>query len=215
MPVNDVRGGWVRAGRNLSLNLETWWRWERRQQLARCSNVLPCDALGHETKPPQRWGLWPEDSGVHCWRGGIALIHPDSWNDVYFLKGKSRWQRGASLASLGMRESCWSYRRLHSKTQGWWHINQQRRKSQHPSMSLLPLAKVSEALLHPCPSGNSLPPALSRDAWRSAPSCFHLCFGQSQALCQSSPGAPQSCWPGPPQPKAPSGLGPGPPVSSP
>lgn len=177
-----------------------------------CSHVT-CWGMKQSLRSDEVYG--PRTPAFTVWRGGIALIHPDSWNDVYFLKGKSRWQRGASLASLGMRESCWSYRRLHSKTQGWWHINQQRRKSQDPSMSPLPLAKVSEALLHPCPSGNSLPPALSKDAWRSAPSCFHLCSGQSQALCQSSPGAPQSCWPGPPQPKAPSGLGPGPPVSSP
>lgn len=214
MRVNDVRGGWVRAWRNLSLNLETWWRWERRQQLARCSNVLPCDVLGHETNPPQRWGLWPEDAGVHCWRGGIALIQPDSWNDVYFLKGKSRWQRGASLASLGMREICWSYRRLHSKTQGWWHIYQQRRKSQHPSMSLLPLAKVSQALLHPFPLVTHYRLLCPRMPGGLRPSVF-TCASDKARLCASSPGAPRSCWPGPPQPKAPSGLGPGPPVSSP
>lgn len=58
--------------------------------------MLSCDVLGHETKPL----MWPQDACAHCWRGGIALIHSDSSNDVYFSEGRSRWQREVSLAAL-------------------------------------------------------------------------------------------------------------------
>lgn len=210
MRANDVGGGWVQAGRNLSV---IWWCWERRQQLARCSNALPCDVLGHETKPPQRWGLWPEDAGVHRGRGGIALIHSEFLQWCLFFKRRIQMatRSAASVAWDGLELLI--LRKATIKTRGRWYINQQR-KSRHPSVSLLWLAKVSQALFHAFPLVTHYRLLCQRMPGGPRP-CVFTCGSDKARLCASSPGTPQSCWPGPPQPKAPSGLGPGPPVSSP
>lgn len=212
MRVRDVGGGWVPAGRNLSLNLETWWRWERRQQLARCSNALPCDVLGHETKPPQRWGLWPEDAAVHCWRGGIALIHPDSFNDVYFFlkadpdgEDERSWRRMGCVRVVDLTEGYIpNHRDGDILTRKGESRNSQVCLFSHWLKSLKPfltrsLLATHYRLLCQRRPGGLRPPVFT-------------CASDKARLCASSP---QSCWPGPPQPRAPSGLGPGPPVSSP
>lgn len=85
---------------------------------------------------------------------------------------------------------------------GWWYINQQQRKSEHPSVSLLWLAKVSPALFHALPLVTHYRLLCQRMPGGLRP-CVFTCGADKARLCASSPGAPQSCWPGPPQPKPP------------
>lgn len=153
------------------------------------------------------WGCWRS-----LWEGRNCSDSLRFLKLCLFFKRQIQMAKRSVTGVTGDGSELLILRKAVFKTRGRWYINQQRRKSLHPSVSLLWLAKVSQALFHALPLVTHYRLLCQRMPGGLRP-CVFTCGSDKARLCASSPGAPQSCWPGPPQPKVPSGLGP--PVSSP